>query len=127
MRNRSVKRQFEIIMTLERAYPAPELAALYDEALELARAAKSWKGVLAVAESINDRLVGKPIQSIQRTNSSLADLLMEAREVQERLDAERGPVELVEVEKDSSDVVDGKLANALGMIEVKDADLDSGE
>lgn len=120
MRNRSVKRQYEVISSLERAFPAYEITMLYQEALDLARAAGSWKGVLAVAESINDRLVGKPVQSIERTTSTLADLLMEAREVQERLDAERGKIEVVEVEADSSDVIDGKLAVVVERIGVAD-------
>jgi hypothetical protein len=103
---------FEVIATLERAFPAYEITALYEEALELAREAKSWKGVLAVAESINDRLVGKPLQMIQRTNSSLAELLLEAREVQERLDGEREHVELIEKD-DLSDAIEGRLSEVL--------------
>ena len=113
VRNKSVKRQFEVIFTLERAFPAADLTALYEEALELARAQKSWKGVLAVAESINDRLVGKPIQMIQRTNSSLADLLAEAREVKEMLAEGNQEQELLE---DRSDIVGGRLGVVLDAV-----------
>lgn len=114
-RNKSVKRQFEVIMSLERAFSATDLVSLYEEALDLARAQKSWKGVLAVAESVNDRLVGKPIQMIQRTNSSLADLLMEAREVKEMLAEGDKPQELIE---DTSDVMDGQLSTVLERVVV---------
>ena len=52
---------------------------------------------------------------IQRTNSSLADLLMEAREVKEMLAEGDKPQELIE---DTSDVMDGQLSTVLERVVV---------
>jgi hypothetical protein len=47
---------------------------------------------LAVAEAINDRLVGKPVQVYSNQKLSLSELLMEARAA--RLEIEGGAPEL---------------------------------
>ena len=55
---------------LRQRYPGRRIADMLDEALELAVAQKSTKGIVSIAEYVRDTVDGTPIQRTENADSS---------------------------------------------------------
>jgi hypothetical protein len=52
-----------------------ELRSIIQEAISIARSTQSARGLLAVAEFVADRTLGRPAVKLQTTNTKFQDLL----------------------------------------------------
>jgi hypothetical protein len=56
-------------------FPPERLVDLYNEAIELARQRASPKAMVAIADSIADRTMGKPVATVIQAKTKMDDIL----------------------------------------------------